>query len=137
MTSRNPNARRKTLESGNPRVESRNLNASEIIPSWAMRGKSSHDQASSLDALSPSSEAIPVHTTDEAALTCFYTKRTLCEWLQISTRSWDRAAAAGLTPAPDLVCGSSPRWSPSTVTRWLKSRPRLPGRKGAKRDNPA
>ena len=44
--------------------------------------------------------------TDEAALTCFYTKRTLCEWLRISIRTWDRATAAGLTPAPDLVCGS-------------------------------
>ncbi len=104
--------------------------ATQIIPEWAMRGKDPHDQASSLNATAPSSESNPVPTTDEAALTCFFTKKTLCEWLQISTRSWDRATAAGLTPAPDLICGSSARWSPQTIVKWLKSRPRFPGRKG-------
>jgi hypothetical protein len=63
---------------------------------------------------------------------CF-TKKTICEWLQISTRTWDRLTAAGLTPAPDLVVGKSARWSPETVARWLRSKPRLPGRKVGRR----
>ncbi len=58
---------------------------------------------------------------------CF-TKRSLSAFLGISTRSWDRAVAMGLTPPPDLLCGSSPRWSPATIEKWLRSRPRLPGR---------
>jgi hypothetical protein len=63
---------------------------------------------------------------------CF-TKKSICEWLQISTRTWDRLAAAGLTPPPDLVVGKSARWSPLTVAKWLRSKPRLPGRKGGGR----
>ena len=137
MTSRNPNARKKTLGSGeNPRVSGSghsNLNASEIIPSWAMRGQQSHDPAATHDPAVRFTEASPVHTTDEAAVAVCFTTRTLCEWLGISVRSWTRAAAMGLTPAPDLVVGRSPRWSPSTIQRWLRTKPRLPGRKGADR----
>src|SRR5262245_48439525 len=75
-----------------------------------------------------------VGSTDETAATRCYTKRTLTDYLGISTRSWDRAAAMGLTPAPDLVVGRSPRWSPDTISKWLRTHPRLPGRKGANHD---
>jgi hypothetical protein len=66
--------------------------------------------------------------TDQATLSRCFTKKTLCHWLDISTRTWDRSVAAGLTPAPDLVVGSSPRWSPSSIDKWLRTHPRLPGR---------
>jgi hypothetical protein len=66
--------------------------------------------------------------TDEQAVAVCFTKKSLCEWLSISTRSWDRLAAQGMVPAPDLVVGSSARWSRDTITRWLRSKPRLPGR---------
>ena len=97
-------------------------------PSREGRGQPSRGPTASLNIPAPSINSNPAHETDEAALTCFYTKRTLCKWLQISTRTWDRAAAAGLTPVPDLICGSSPRWSPQTIEKWLRSKPRLPGR---------
>jgi len=60
---------------------------------------------------------------------CF-TKKTLSEWLHISTRSLDRAIAAGVIPAPDLTVGRSPRWSEQTIAAFLKTKPRLPGRGG-------
>jgi hypothetical protein len=65
--------------------------------------------------------------------TCF-TKAALARFLGLSVRSLDRAAALGLTPVPDLIVGRSPRWSPDTVTKWLRTRPRLPGRKGGRHD---
>jgi hypothetical protein len=34
----------------------------------------------------------------------------------------------GLTPAPDLILGNQPRFSSSTIERWLRTHPRLPGR---------
>jgi hypothetical protein len=58
----------------------------------------------------------------------YFTKKSLAAYLQVSIRSLDRAAALGLLPQPDLVIGRSPRWAPSTISMWLKSRPRLPGR---------
>ena len=57
-------------------------------------------------------------------------KRGLARFLKVSIRSLDRANALGLLPCPDLVVGRSPRWSPDTISRWLRTRPRLPGRKG-------
>jgi hypothetical protein len=57
-------------------------------------------------------------------------KRGLAEFLLLSVRSLDRANAMGLLPTPDLVIGRSPRWSTDTISRWLRTRPRLPGRKG-------
>jgi predicted DNA-binding transcriptional regulator AlpA len=66
--------------------------------------------------------------TDEEAVAVCFTKKTVCEFLSISTRTWDRLAAQGMVPAPDLIVGSSARWSRDTITRWLRSKPRLPGR---------
>jgi predicted DNA-binding transcriptional regulator AlpA len=59
-----------------------------------------------------------------------YGKAAVCQWLGISVRSWDRAAAAGLTPKPDLIVGSSPRWLASSIRMWLRTRPNLPRRGG-------
>jgi hypothetical protein len=101
---------------------------SQSAPAWEPGGKPSRAPAPSPVPPATSKGANPVQTADEAAVVCFFTKRTLCEWLAISIRSWDRAAAAGMTPAPDLICGSSARWSPETVQKWLRSKPRLPGR---------
>jgi hypothetical protein len=71
-----------------------------------------------------------VSLTDEDAVARLFDKRRLAHYLGLSIRSLDRAAAMGLLPAPDLVVGRSPRWSPETITRWLKTRPRLQGRGG-------
>ena len=60
---------------------------------------------------------------------CF-DKRGLARFLGLSVRSLDRANALGLLPIPDLTVGRSPRWSPETVSKWLRTRQRLPGRKG-------
>jgi hypothetical protein len=60
---------------------------------------------------------------------CCLDKRGLARFFGISVRSLDRANALGLLPAPDLVVGRSPpRFSPDTVSRLLRTRPRLPGR---------
>jgi hypothetical protein len=61
-----------------------------------------------------------------------FVKRTLARHLSMSVRSLDRAIALGLLPEPDLVVGRSPRWTAATIDRWLRNRPRLPGRKGAR-----
>lgn len=128
MTSRNPNAHGKALESGENSRAKGNPDARRILSSREGRGQQSHTPALSPGTPAHSGEPNPVPETDEAALVCFYTKRTLCEHLRISIRSWDRAAAAGLTPAPDLICGARARWSPQTIERWLKLHPVLPGR---------
>jgi hypothetical protein len=71
-----------------------------------------------------------VNESDEAAVSVCLDKAGLARFLNLSVRSLDRANAMGMLPHPDLVCGRSPRWSPDTIARWLKTRPRLPGRKG-------
>jgi hypothetical protein len=82
---------------------------SKSRPSWEVGGKLSHDPAVTSPPAITSAEVNPVHTTDEAAVAACFTKRSLCDWLAMSIRSWDRAAALGLTPQPDLVVGNSPR----------------------------
>ena len=62
------------------------------------------------------------------AVACF-TKKSLAVHLAVSVRSLDRAAAEGLLPEPDLIAGRSPRWTPTTIERWLANHPRLPGRR--------
>ena len=129
MTShRNPDAHGKALESGeNSRANGSrhsNLNAPAILqdspPSREERG-------------APTTEAShgdPRFNLNLARAVC-YSKSDLARFLGISIRSVDRANAAGLLPAADLVVGRSPRWSPQTIERWLRSKPRLPGRKEA------
>jgi hypothetical protein len=67
--------------------------------------------------------------SDEEAVAVCFTKKSLCAFLSISTRTWDRLAAQGMTPVPDLIVGASARWSPDTIRRWLRSSPRLKGRR--------
>jgi hypothetical protein len=106
---------------------------SKSPPSWEPGGNHSHALTLNPTPDTTSTEANPVHTTDEAAVAACYTKRTLAHYLGLSVRSLDRASAMGMLPCPDLVVGRSPRWSPDTVARWLRTKPRLPGRsrKGA------
>jgi predicted DNA-binding transcriptional regulator AlpA len=128
MTSRNSDARGKALESGeNSRAKS-NPNALEILSSWEGRGKLRQESIPSPNTPAPSSEVNSVDETDEAALAVCFDKQGLARFLGLSVRSLDRANAMGLLPCPDLVCGRSPRWSPSTIEKWLRTRPRLPGR---------
>jgi hypothetical protein len=75
---------------------------------------------------------IPIGDDDTPAPTSCVDKCGLARFLGVSVRSLDRANALGLLPCPDLVVGRSPRWSTETVSKWLRTRPRLPGRKGVK-----
>jgi hypothetical protein len=103
---------------------------SPILPVWAIRGQSAHNLAPSPDPTERSADHASVVQSDEAAVARCYTKKTLAQFLELSVKSLDRANALGLLPCPDLIVGRSPRWSPSTVEKWLRTRPRLPGRKG-------
>jgi hypothetical protein len=76
--------------------------------------------------------SIPMGDHDTPAPASCLDKRRLASFLGLSVRSLDRANSLGLLPCPDLVVGRSPRWSPDTISKWLRTRPRLPGRKGAK-----
>lgn len=71
--------------------------------------------------------------TDEATVAVCFTWKTLAQHLSYSVRSLTRANAMGLLPVHDLVVGRSPRWSPQTIEKWLRTKPRLPGRKGVNR----
>jgi len=101
---------------------------------WAGCGQATAEHSASPHANEGSADHASVALSDEAAVPCCFTKRTLAQYLGLSVRSLDRAAALGLLPCPDLVVGRSPRWSPETIERWLRTRPRLPGR-GKGRDS--
>jgi len=73
----------------------------------------------------PPAEPCSDPTTDHCL-----SKSELARFLGISTRSLDRINAEGWLPAPDFVLGRSPRWSPWTVRKWLRSKPKLRGRGG-------
>ncbi len=102
----------------------------ENARSWAMRGQAGGDHSASPHVNEGSAGRASAALTDEAAVKPCYTKKTLAQLCVISIRSLDRANALGLLPCPDLVVGRSPRWSPDTIERWLRTRPRLPGRRG-------
>ena len=111
MTPRNPSARKEPSRRNHDLNGSKdNPSALEILPSWSGRGQRSHNPALSPGPSNSSAELNPVDQTDLVLVVRCWTKKTLCEWLEISIRSWDRATAAGLTPAPDLMVGSSARW---------------------------
>ena len=56
--------------------------------------------------------------------------RTEEEKIQIAAKVTQRAIASGALPEPDAWFGRSPRWLRLSIERWLKTRPKLPGRKG-------
>ena len=101
-----------------------NSSAPKILPSREGRGQRSHDPT-----LSPGT---PVSSTElnPADQTGCFDKPSLARYLKLSVRTLDRLAARGVLPPADLVVGRSSRWSPSTIERWLRTRPRLPGRGG-------
>jgi hypothetical protein len=84
-----------------------------VEPEGAVSGRPHDDATSSKDT------PVPV--------SCL-TKRGLAQYLGVSVRSLDRGCAMKLLPTPDLVVGRSPRWAPETIAKWLRTRPRLPGR---------
>jgi hypothetical protein len=128
---RDPRAQKPPGPGRNPRGES-DPNAHSIIRVWATGGSDSRDSATSSNP--PDRSATPsTDTVTDDALACL-TKRKLAELLLISVRSLDRAIAEGVVPQPDLWIGPSPRWTGCTISRWLRTRPKLPGRgKGVRR----
>ena len=126
MTTRS-NAHRKAVEPGENST-ARGSNAPLSYTGWEGRGQQSHGSALSSGASVSSAEPNPVDQTDHDAVAVCFDKQGLARFLDLSVRSLDRANAAGLLPCPDLVCGRSPRWSPATIERWLRTRPVFPGR---------
>jgi hypothetical protein len=79
------------------------------------------------------SALIPIEDYATLAPTSCLDKRGLARFLTVSVRTLDRADAMGLLPPADLIVGNSRRrWSPDTISKWLRTHPRLPGRKGVK-----
>jgi hypothetical protein len=70
----------------------------------------------------------PVKASEEPTPPKCFTKKSLASYLERSVQSLTRDAARGYLPPPDFICGRSPRWTPETIAKWLKARPRLPGR---------
>jgi hypothetical protein len=97
-----------------------------IIPAWAACGQSCGERSARREPVDGANATASDERTDE--LPGVFTKKTLCAWLAISIRTWDRAAAEGLTPAPDLLVATSPRWLASTIEKWLRTHPKLRGR---------
>jgi hypothetical protein len=60
----------------------------------------------------------------------------LAAYLNLSRRTLSRLVAGGLLPPADLTLTgrNQRRWLRSTITRWLASKPTLPGRKGGAHD---
>jgi|SRR5208337_515313 len=128
MNHRNLGAQKKPPRSpaGNLEGVNRDLEAPATVPEWSGRGKAFLDPAAS-----PIPPPIPAGPCSDATTDpVFYTRKTLCRLIQVSERTWSRAAAQGLTPQPDILIGREARWSPSTIQRWLRSKPRFPGRRG-------
>jgi hypothetical protein len=97
----------------------------------AIGGQSAHAPVPGQEPAATSVDPPSEQMTDGSALARCFDKTRLAAYLGISVRTWDRATAAGETPPPDLLVGGrSARWSPETIGRWLKTRPRLPGRGG-------
>jgi len=93
----------------------------------AIGGPPAHAPAAS-PAAPTTYDAPPSAPDSDEAPPRYFTKTTVCRHIAISVRTWDRATAMGLTPEPDLMVSRSPRWSPETIARWLRTKPRLPGR---------
>jgi predicted DNA-binding transcriptional regulator AlpA len=98
---------------------------SQFPPSWEPGGNPSSVPAPSPDPPATSALSPSVSKSDGGL-----DKAGVAGFLGISIRSWDRAQAEKVTPQPDLWCGRSPRWLRSTITTWLKTRPKLPSRGG-------
>jgi hypothetical protein len=92
----------------------------------SIRGNNAGDVAAKSVADDGSARSSPVTVTGEPC----YTKKSLAAHLAISVRTLDRCAANGGVPIPDLLVGDSPRWAATTISRWLKTKPRLTGRRG-------
>ena len=90
-------------------------NPLKIIPAWAGRGKSANPDDATQAPANGSADSPSESESDEAAVRACYVKRTLAQYLSVSIRTLDRAAAMGLLPCPDMTVGRSPRWSPQTI----------------------
>jgi hypothetical protein len=129
MNRRDPRAQEKPPGPASPRGEVRDPNAPSILRTWEGRGQGPPAHDASRDPSNGSASP----SRDQMSLACF-DKAGLAEFLSLSYRSLDRCAAAGLLPTPDLTIGRSPRWTYETILKWLRTKPRLPGRgrKGAR-----
>lgn len=129
MSHRDPSAQENPPGQASPRGGTSNPNAPPILSLREGRGQPSHAAAASQAPPTTSGNPPSEQMTDGIPTHCF-DKSELARYLGISVRTWDRATAARETPPPDLMVGRSPRWSPETIARWLKTKPRLPGRGG-------
>jgi hypothetical protein len=120
----NPGAKRPSGPA-DPRGEIRNPDAPTILSPSDGRGQGPHANVASHVQPATSGDAPTVNESDGC-----HDKASLAQFLRISVRSLDRAIAAGALLEPDAWYGRSPRWLRQSILRWLKTRPRLPGRRG-------
>ena len=125
MTHRDPGAQKRSPGRAIPGTRKHNPDALSILPAWGGRGQQPlpHDATQAPSNGSANSASVP------DSVVC-HDKASLAGFLRRSVRSLDRDIAAGVIPPADFWCGRSPRWLPETVSRWLRSHPRLPGRRG-------
>jgi hypothetical protein len=78
------------------------------------------------DTAKDSTASSPTDVSD----TCFYFDG-LAAFLNLSRRTLSRLVAGGLLPPADLTLKgrNQRRWMRTTIETWLKSRPKLPGRR--------
>jgi hypothetical protein len=124
MTHRDPARKKPQPEmKGSGRGES-DPNALWTLPKGGWGGKGLH---SPLPAATPPNAASDDETKAPFPDRCF-TRKSLCEWLSISLRTFDRLAAQGLLPQACFYVSGRARWRPSVVEKWLRTRPKLSGR---------
>jgi predicted DNA-binding transcriptional regulator AlpA len=93
---------------------------------WDDRGKNVPDHAASPENSRDSADWYRDGTTLDRCLD----KSGFARFLGYAVRTISRLDAEGLLPPADITIGRSRRWLMSTIERWLKSRPKLPARRG-------
>ena len=105
MRHRDSDAQKNPPGLAGPRGANRNPDARQILSPWAARGQTPAPPSASQQPLARSIDPSSVPMTDKLGPARCLTKRGLADYLGISVRSLDRAAALGLLPAPDLHIG--------------------------------
>ncbi len=133
MTSRrNPEAKKNPPGPASPRGENHNLEASQIVPSWAMRGKPPHEPAPSQSTPAPSTGVNPVDETDEAAVAAFLHQtdplRVVADFHSIlgpcgrcpadSATRFDHRVESQVEPGHDRAMAADPPPSPRPEGGW-------------------
>jgi hypothetical protein len=94
---------------------------------WEGQGQDSRAPTTNPQPPDASGDLASDKASEDPMSRCF-TKRSFSAFMQWSERTTDRLIASGAMPRPDCWINDRPRWLPSTIERWLKSKPKLRGR---------